>query len=134
MLKTLFCFISLQFANLAGNDDQGKWRGQVFGIWDLETGRKLLETTAGMYISIFVFGYPVAKTSFSGYILNDNGDYSIYKPRQWNHLCMSWSSGGPTKIVLVRYIKNNWLKNDTLHFFKTIHTQIGLNRVKYHNF
>ena len=104
MLKTHFCFISLQFANLAGNDDQWKWRGQVFGIWDLETGRKLLETTAGMYISIFVFGYPVAKTSFSGYILNDNGDYSIYKPRQWNHLCMSWSSGGPTKIVLVRYI------------------------------
>ena len=104
MLETLFCFISLQFANLAGNDDQWKWRGQVFGIWDLETGRKLLETTAGMYISIFVFGYPVAKTSFSGYILNDNGDYSIYKPRQWNHLCMSWSSGGPTKIVLVRNV------------------------------
>ena len=104
MLEAFFCIISLQFANLAGNDDQWKWRGQVFGIWDLETGRKLLETTAGMYISIFVFGYPVAKTSFSGYILNDNGDYSIYKPRQWNHLCMSWSSGGPTKIVLVRYI------------------------------
>ena len=71
-------------------------------IIDKETGRKLLDTTAGMHISIFVFGYPVTKTTFSGYILNDDGDYSIYKPRQWNHLCMSWSSGGPTKIVLVK--------------------------------
>ena len=87
---------------MAGNDDQWKWRAQVFKLSDLETGRKLLETTAGMYISIFVFGYPVTKTTFSGYILNDEGEYSIYKPRQWNHLCLAWSSGGPTKIVLVR--------------------------------
>ena len=71
-------------------------------IIDKETGRKLLDTTAGMHISIFVFGYPVTKTTFSGYILNDDGEYSIYKPRQWNHLCMAWSTGGKTKIVLVR--------------------------------
>ena len=90
-----------QFANLAGNDDQWRWRAQVFIISDLETNRKLLETTAGMYISIFVFGYPVTKTTFSGYILNDDGEYSIYKPRQWNHLCFAWSSGGKSKVVLV---------------------------------
>ena len=76
----------------------------VFKIYDQETGKRLFETTAGMYNSNFIFGYPVTKTTFSGYILNNDGDYSIYKPRQWNHLCMSWSSGGPTKIVLVRKI------------------------------
>ena len=62
----------------------------------------LLQTSAGNAISGFIFGYPVTKTTYSGYILNDDGEYSIYKPRQWNNLCFSWSSGGKSKVVLVR--------------------------------
>ena len=87
---------------MAGNDDKWRWRSIVYKISDWETKRKLLETTAGMYISIFVFGYPVAKNTYSSIILNNNGEYSIYKPRQWNHLCFSWSSGGKSKVVLVQ--------------------------------
>ena len=73
----------------------------VYRIYDVKTNRKLLEATAGMYISLFLFGYPVAKNTYSGYILDDNGEYSIYKPRQWNHLCFAWSSRGKSKVVLV---------------------------------
>ena len=93
--------ISSQFANLGGNDEIWKHRSIVYQIGDGETGRRLIETKAGMHISIFIFGYPVTKTTYSGYILNDEGEYSIYKPRQWNHLCFAWSSGGASKVVLV---------------------------------
>ena len=94
-------FVHFQFANLAGNDDKWRWRSVVYRIYDVKTNRKLLEATAGMYISLFLFGYPVAKNTYSGYILDDNGEYSIYKPRQWNHLCFAWSSKGKSKVVLV---------------------------------
>ena len=100
----IFVCISSQFANIAGNDPKWAWRAQVFKIADMETGRKLVETSAGLHVSIFVFGYPVEKMTYNCYILNLDGDYSIYRPRQWNHLCMSWSSGGPSKVVLVSVV------------------------------
>ena len=67
-------FIHFQFANLAGNDDKWRWRSVVYRIYDVKTNRKLLEATAGMYISLFLFGYPVAKNTYSGYILDDDGE------------------------------------------------------------
>ena len=100
LLRPSFIILT-QHGSLAGNDPKWAWRGQVFKISDIETNRKLLETTAGLHVSIFVFGYPVEKNSHTGYILNFDGDYSFYKPRQWNHLCFAWSSGGPSKVMLV---------------------------------
>ena len=86
---------------MAGDDAKWSLRSIVYKIDDDKTNRKLLETTAGMYISIFDFGYPIEKNTFTSYILNDDGEYSIYRPRQWNHLCFAWSSGGKSKVVLV---------------------------------
>ena len=96
-----FSCISSQFAYLVGNDPKWRFRNILYTIRDWENPRTLVQTQAGMYTSIFVFGYPVTKTTYSGYILNDNGEYSIYKPRQWNHMCFAWSSGGESKVVLV---------------------------------
>ena len=70
-------------------------------ISDWKTQRKLIDTTAGLHVSFFVFGHPVGRGSYATYILDIDGDYSFYRPRQWNHLCFAWSSGGPSKLVLV---------------------------------
>ena len=49
------------------------------------------------------FGSPRTWTTFASYILqNPNGKYRyLINPREWNHLCFAWKSGGKTKIVLV---------------------------------
>ena len=96
-----------QFSSLSGKDTDG--RGQVIRIadWaenseDSTKQRHFLVTTAGLHISVFNIGYPHERGTFNSYILQlPNGDFSIYKPRQWNHLCYAWSSGGRSKIMLV---------------------------------
>ena len=65
--------------------------------------RHLLVTEAGIDLNSFNFGSPHTRTTFNSYILQlPNGDYSIYRPWQWNHLCFAWSEGGKSKMVLVR--------------------------------
>ena len=66
--------------------------------------RHLLVTEAGIDLNSFNFGYPHTRTTFNSYILQlPNGDYSIYRPWQWNHLCFAWSEGGKSKMVLVQF-------------------------------
>ena len=50
-----------------------------------------------------MFGSPRTWTTFASYILQSpNGKYRyLINPREWNHLCFAWKSGGKTKIVLV---------------------------------
>ena len=59
-----------------------------------------------MHIAVFNIGYPHERGTFNSYILQlPNGDFSIYKPRQWNHLCYAWEGrGGRSSIMLVRKI------------------------------
>ena len=89
---------------MAGNIPGWATRGIIVKIDDpvnFNQGR-LLETTAREHASNLIFGYPpTKKTTFTGYVLHDNGNYSIYRPKQWNHFCFAWSSGGKSKIVLV---------------------------------
>ena len=96
-----------QFASLSGKDTDGRGRLISIADWvdnseDFKTRRSFLITTAGLHISVFNIGYIHERGTFNSYILQlPNGDFSIYKPRQWNHICYAWSSGGRSKILLV---------------------------------
>ena len=70
-------------------------------------------------LSTFNIGYPHTRTTFNSYILQlPNGDYSVYRPKQWNHLCFAWSSGGKSKMVLVGM---NQIFQKITHLFKQAH-------------
>ena len=91
----------LQFAYLAGNDPRWAWRAHIIKIVDAEAGQSLFTTSAGMDSSNLNFGHPQTRTTFTGYIpYLPDGEYSIYSPRQWNHICFAWSSGGKSKFVV----------------------------------
>ena len=83
--------------------------GGIFTIgyeWDMMSD---IWASALMYVyfwdhhSGIMFGNPRTWTTFASYILqNPNGKYRyLINPREWNHLCFAWKSGGKTKIVLV---------------------------------
>ena len=112
-----------QFAQLSNKDTDG--RGQLIriGDWvenseDNQARRQYMVTTAGMHIAVFNVGYPHTTTTFNSYILQlPNGDFSIYKPRQWNHLCHAWTSGGRSSIMLVSI--NIPVKFININFFQS---------------
>ena len=75
-------------------------RGLLITIGDKE--RVLFETLARMSLNYFGFGHPKTKTTFNSYILQlPGGDYSIYRPKQWNHFCFAWSARGRSQVILV---------------------------------
>ena len=66
------------------------------------TSRDLLFMTASSQISVVNFGYPATRTTYNSYLLRDReGNYDIYSPYVWNHVCFSFERGGYSRVVLV---------------------------------
>ena len=64
--------------------------------------RELLKMSASSQISVLNFGYPATRTTFNSYLLRDiDGNYEIYSPYVWNHVCFSFTKGGYSRVVLV---------------------------------
>ena len=64
--------------------------------------RDLLKMSASSQISVLNFGYPATRTTYNSYLLRDqDGNYEIYNPYVWNHICFSFKKGGYSRVVLV---------------------------------
>ena len=64
--------------------------------------RQLLTMIASSDISYLNFGYPQTRTTFNSYLLRDNsGDYEVFRPFVWNHICFTFKKGSYSRIVLV---------------------------------
>ena len=64
--------------------------------------RDLLKMSASSRISVLNFGYPATRTTFNSYLLRDNsGDYEVFRPFVWNHICFTFKKGSYSRIVLV---------------------------------
>ena len=72
------------------------------GSDDVEA-RQLLTMIASSDISYLNFGYPQTRTTFNSYLLRDTaGDYEVFRPYVWNHICFSFQKGNYSRIVLVK--------------------------------
>ena len=74
--------------------------------WDMMSDHDNSYLMGPMFLdthSSFSFGAPKTRKTFNSYIFQfPNGEYRyIINPREWNHFCFAWSSGGRSKVVLV---------------------------------
>jgi hypothetical protein len=69
---------------------------------------------ASSSLSVLNYGYPHTRSTFNSYLLReDDGNYEIYTPYTWNHICYSFKTGGESRVVLASSrstIDNNRLK------------------------
>ena len=78
------------------------FRTEAVRTYNDDTSRDLIFMTASSQISVVNFGYPPTRTTYNSYLLRDGeGNYDVYSPYVWNHVCFSFERGGYSRVVLV---------------------------------
>ena len=78
------------------------FRTEAVRTYNDDTSRDLIFMTASSQISVVNFGYPATRTTYNSYLLRDGeGNYDVYSPYVWNHVCFSFERGGYSRVVLV---------------------------------